>query len=812
MLKNYFTVILRGFRRNKGFALINILGFTLGIAAGLIIFLLVSHELSFDGFHQHKDRIYRVVSTETGASGTNHSAITPYPLGDALRNDFTHFDRVSQIHYEEELMVNVDGDNFVEPNILFADSSFFELFSFPVISGNPKKMLGQPGFVFLTQSLANKYFPGEDPQGKKLTFKDLLGLELAVAGVVEDPPLNSHIQFSMVISFPSFNLDHIGFPIDTWTLMSSGFSYVLLAEDVNPQDTESEFEKMVEKYKDEDDRNKSTYQLQALSTIHFDTKYNGTIISPTDKRFLWALGLVGFFILAIGCVNFINLSTALAVKKSKEVGVRKTMGADRRQLMQQYLSETFLITLISALLALGLTERMLPLFNQWFGKSITLNLLSDLRPLMFLLVLVIIVSVASGLYPAFVLSRFNPVKALKSAFKRQDRSSLSVRRGLVVFQFCISQILVICTIIVFSQMQYFRNKPLGFTRDGVINLPLPENNREILESFQLRMEGVAAVQNISFSLGAPIADNDIGTGFWLAENGVAARFGCDIKPVDYHYLETYGLKLKHGQWFDRNEERSAWPDSGKMHRKDYQYRFVVNEKAISTLGFSDPEKALGKDITIGIHEITGPIIGVVNDFHHYSLHQAIEPTVIMHFPYFYFNAGVSMSMEDPAATLAAIKEIWTDLYPDRFFEYEFMDDELEALYEGEQRTFSLLQLFSGISIFIGCLGLLGLISFIVSQKTKEVGIRKVFGAGVTSIVMLFSREFLVLVAVAFLVAAPLAWFSMEQWLSDFAYRIDIQWWVFVAGVLLTMFIAFCTVGYQSMKAALANPIDALRSE
>jgi putative ABC transport system permease protein len=802
MIKNYLVVTLRNFLRNKNYTLINVLGLSIGITSCIIIFLLIRHDLNFDTFHSKAKQIYRVVHDSENASGIDYSGVTPYPFAGAFRNDFPEIPLVTQYHDQGETLVAVNGQKQMVDDVIFADSLFFQVFDFKVLSGNPIKELGEPGKVFLTVSTARKLL-GNETRG---TIKLANLVEAEVVGIIQDPPPGSHIRFSMVVSMPSLTKDFIGFEINQWGLNSAGYSYIVLPTTITTGQIEERFNKFVLKYYDDQDEKRQTYRLQPLSKIHFDKRYNDAAVSMSD---MLMLGVLGIFILGIACINFVNLATALAVKKSKEIGVRKTLGAKRSQLTYYFLSETLVITLFSVLLSLGLVEWILPWLNNFLEKQLSQSFFTDPTLILFLLALILFVTICSGLYPATILSGFNPVAVLKNKLTGTGNAGGTVRKVLVVFQFFIAQALIIGTLIVADQMDYFRSKPLGFDKEAIVTIEMPEKKPEVHELFRSRLEANSDIADVSFSIGAPVSPNGIGTNFYLTERGKDQLYDVSVKAADYHYLKTYGLQLVAGRWIQENEEKLASPPIPWEQRK---YVLVINESAVKTLGFKNPEEILGKNITVGLNDINAPVVGVVKDFHTRSMHEKIQPVVLMSFPHFYVSAGIKIKPSKLSQAISFIENTWKDMHPAYYFKYEFLDDHIAGLYRQEERTFTLFKIFAGISIFIGCLGLYGLISFMANQKLKEVGIRKVMGASVANIVVLFSKEFVRLICVAFVIAVPLTWYSMNNWLQGFAYHITIHWSVFAIGIIATIMIALLTVSYRSVRAALSNPVNTLRTE
>ncbi|HYG20621.1 MAG TPA: ABC transporter permease [Ohtaekwangia sp.] len=805
MIRNYLTLTFRNFLRNRNYTLINILGLSIGLTSCIILFLLIRFDTSVDKFQKHYDRLYRVVRTDQTASGKSYESVTPYPFGEAFRQDFSEVPLVTQFHFHSEGFLTIGADKHKIEHVLFADTAFFDVFSFGVISGNPKKELSQPNKAFLTQSLATKLGL---TVGDQLKFNNKINLE--VVGLVSDVPPNSHIEFNMIVSLPSFTKDFFGWPVDRWGLNSAGYSYIVLPPTLTAKQVESRFPAFVKKYYNAEEAARVEYLLQPFSEIHFDTRYSSTPgdLENVDQTYLYVLGTLGLFILLIACINFVNLATALAIKKSKEIGIRKTLGAVRSQLTAYFLCETLILTLLSVIISLGLVEWFLPWLRNFIEKDIHLGLLSDPSLLLFLVALVITSTFISGFYPAVILSGFDPVEVLKNKISAKGSSGASVRRMLVVCQFIIAQLMIIGTLVVSGQMNYLNSKSLGFNPNAVVNVPLPDNKEETLKNFRERLESNPAVKSVSFAVGAPTADSNIGTGFFLQESGPDEVHAVKIKTVDIHYLDTYQLEMKAGRWFTESEAKIAADTSVK----DDRYTVIVNETAVAKFGLKSPAEALGKRVHLGLNDITPAIVGVVADFHEQSLRDEISPVVMIIYPELYYDAGIAITGQNMPETIAFIKKTWTELFPEDYFNYEFLDQHLESLYAAEQRQLVLFRIFSGISIFIGCLGLLGLVSFMANQKLKEIGVRKVFGASVTGILFIFSKEFIKLITMAFLVAAPLAWYFMNLWLQNFQYHISIHWSDYVLGLLFTVLIALGTVAYRSIRAGMSNPIDSLRAE
>ena len=808
MLRNYLKVTLRNIRKDKWYSLINIVGLTIGITGSLLIYLHISHELSFDNFHSNADRLYRVVRTSTDNQGVDYDANVPYPMIESIYNDFTEIEKATLFHEDDDYEVSYQDENFRLDYGIYADSNFFEILNFPIVQGDPKKSLGQPNFVFLSESTAKRIFGANDPIGQKINFETTNDLE--VAGIFEDVPSNSSIQFDIAVSYPTFSQESTGgLPIDSWNITMNGSAYVIIKESATQSSVNTQFAEAIKKYFSEQDYSRRKYHLQNIENIHYDARWNSNAANNTAMT---TIGIIGVFILFLGCVNFINLSTALAIRKSKEVGVRKTLGADRKQLLLQFLGETLMITLVSGILSVGIAERLVPTFNNFFDTSLSLNIFESLDVLFFTIIIVLVVTVLAGMYPAFVLSNFNATRALKSNIHSSDTTSLILRKGLITFQFVISQILIISTVVIAFQMDYFISKPLGFDKDGVINIELQDNDKDKIRALKSRLKQNSNIQNVALGLGAPTAPNTFTTGYRLASEPDENRIDIQVKPSDIDYLDTYGLELLHGRWFTETDELLTENSFGQDSTAEMKVTYIINEKAAKELGFAISQEAVGQIINTGAGVKDGENNGINKDYNKSSLHDEIMPSVFINYPFFYYYAGVKFSSNDTQETIKYAEGVFKDIFPEQTFEFDFVEDELREMYTRERQAYNLFIMFSGLSIFISCLGLLGMISFVVAQKTKEIGVRKVLGASIRSIVVVFAKDFMTLVLAAFLLAAPAAWYFMDQWLAGFAYKVEMPAWYFIIGIGISGVITFATIAYQSLGAALSNPVNALRDE
>ena len=797
--------IFRSLWKYKSFSLINLLGLSIGIAAVILIFMIAGYEKSFDQFHSGRKNIYRVVSKADRGGKAQNEAAVPYPAAKLLRNEYPGL-QATQIHYAKDANIRIDHQSpFDEKNIVFADSLFFSVFDFSgvkkfQVAGNLAAALSAPNKAILTESAAKRYFGSTNPIGQVIKIDAKLDVE--VAAIINDIPVTTHLPINMIISYSSLTKDFIGgFDLESWGLRSGGYCYVRVDEKSSVSSVEKALYAVNQKNSTEDRDKRERFYLQPLSQIHFDPVFDTTNPSYTvSPKYLMMLMLLAGFIILIASINYINLSTSLAFSKSKEVGIRKTVGASKMQLFIYYMSETLLLTTIAAIIGVVIAAIFLPALNQLLDKSISIKQLMNVPFLTGAILGLILLSFISGIYPALILAGFRPIESLKNQMALPGKSSTLLRKVLVVFQFTTSIALIICTIVIAKQMHFFNSKSLGFKKDAVVEVSLPSPDSAKIEAFRNSLQNQAGIRDISFCLGAPISDNGISTSLKAAELPEKADYNVKILACDKNYLETYGIKLIGGRWFLSGEEKNL--GSG----------IVVNETLVKTLGYKNPGDALGKKISIGINDYEPPIIGVVKDFHTTSLHKNISPVALMPFPYFYYAAGVRIDPGNMRNTLSNIETAFKKVYPEYVYDLNFIDEQLAELYKQETRNYDLFKAFSAISIFICCIGLWGLLAFVVVRKTKEIGIRKVLGASISNIVGLLSKDFLKLVLAALVLASPIAWYFMHQWLENFAYRINISWWVFGLAGLFAVVIALLTISFQAVKAAIANPVKNLRTE
>lgn len=796
MFRNYFKIGWRNLLRHKSYAAINIIGLSLGIACAIVIFTLVSFHLSFDRFHPGLSHIYRI-TTEWHDEGVEYNAAVPQPLGKAFRNDFSFAEYTARVvAYENNLITLTDEKEMKkfreEDGVAFADPSFFEIFNFPLVKGDKRTVLRDPHSAIITENIAKKYYGDADPVGRTIRLDNKI--DFTITGVLKNLPPNTDRKSQIYLSYDNLKDRSAWFASDSsWSsVYSNCMCFIRLKPSITAAQVNKALPLLSKKYYEGRDAKITQFKLQPLTDVHFNKDYDGYV----DNKYLWALGFIALFLIVTACVNFVNLATAQALNRSKEVGIRKVLGSQRAQLFWQFIAETTLITLFALVLAYVMAFYSLPLLNQLLKSRMELHLLGNIRLILFLTLVTILVIFLSGSYPGLVLARFQPILALKNKISQASIGGFSLRRILVVTQFAICQMLIIGSIVIASQMYYSKTIDLGFKKDAIVSLPLPINDKTKMHTLRDQVAAVAGVEKLSLCYQPPASGSNSNTSIKYDTRPEAEHWSINMKSADDQYLSTFNLQLVAG--------RNCYPS-------DTTREFVVNETVAKKLNLT-PQQLLGHTISINGDGMKGPVVGVVKDFHNYSLHSQIAPICIMPDYTDYRTLSVKLNMRNSRTALASFEKIWNSVYPEYFYTPQFLDERIAEFYELDKVLLILVEVFAGVAIFIGCLGLYGLVSFMAVRKTKEIGVRKVLGARIGNILWIFGKEFTTLLLIAFAVAAPLGWWVMKVYLRDFEYQIKIGAGVFLLAIFFTFLIAALTVGYRSVRSALANPVKSLRTE
>ena len=800
MFSNYFKTALKNLLRHKSNSFIKIAGLVVGFAAFLLIFLVVQYEQSFDDFHANKNNIYRIVRIGKNPVNREYRTGVPFPVTPTLRNELPQLKSAAAIFDMNNVQVdvkNADGSTqkkFKETNAFVAEPQFLKMFNFSLAEGNPKNAITEPNTALLTKDIASKYFDDwRNAMGKTINLFDF---DFKVTGILNNPPSNTDFPLGVVVSYATLVKNGDG---DNWSNISDG-NYCFIQ--LNNGTSVTQVNKLLAAFVDKHIKPVNPgydLALQPLKEIHYDERYGNFNGRTFSKDLILALSLIGLFLLIIACVNFINLTTAQAFNRSREVGVRKVLGSNRAQLVFQFLGETGITTFVALAGALLIVFICLPFVNNLLDVHLTITHLYSVNFILFLIGALLLVTFLSGFYPALVLSAFKPVNVLKSAINTNSIKGVSFRRTLVVLQFVIAQALIIGTLVVASQMNYFRNADMGFNKDAVINAGFPNDSLSLSKTdlLQNELRKIPGIKMVSLSAAAPSSGGGFSTGLSAISklNSPNPDMIVAMKPADTGYFSLYNLRLVAG--------RIYFPS-------DTTKEFVVNEKVITNLGIKNAQAAIGK--LVNVNGKTCPIVGVIKDFHINSLRDAIGPVVLTTIKGLYGTANIKIDTRQSKTVIASLQNIWGKYFPDYVFEYNFLDQSIANYYKQEAQLSVLYKIFSGIAIFISCIGLYGLISFMAIQRRKEIGIRKVLGAPVRDIVIMLSKEFTILITIAFVIASPIAWYFMHQWLQQYTYRITLGAWFFIITIISALCIAWLTVGYTAVKAAIANPVKSLRTE
>ncbi|HTI10604.1 MAG TPA: ABC transporter permease [Puia sp.] len=829
MIKKQLLFALRRLGRHKLTTTINLLGLTFGILSCLVIYLYVTFEFNYDRFHSDRDRIYRVIVSFTEASGMQHGGPGLWPPFAAdLRQEVTGFSAITGLYTDDSRVLvpepgkparvipKIGEDQ--QSHITYADSAYMDIFHYQWLAGNPASALQKPFSVVLTESEARRYFQHGQPAdwiGRSLVYYD--SLTVSVTGIIKDWNQNSDFGFKDLISYNTIAHSFLQRDIRGWNMWQYNVNVLVkLSPGTTVAQAEKQFPSFYQRHRHLPDEIKVVFSLQPLADIHFNAEYNDTYGRRAHKPTLIALVGIALFILVIAAINFINLSTAQSILRAKEVGVRKVLGSSRGGLVLQFLVETGIIVLAAMTLALLLAGPVIAALHGFIPQEVRLNL-SDPNTWLFMGAAMLVTCLLAGWYPARALSSFLPVISLRGSGIRQLNSKSYLRKGLIVFQFTVSLLFIIGTIMVGRQIHYMLNTDLGFKKDAIALIDLPwrqPQNRKTELAAEIRR--LAGVQRVSLSTASPEA---AGHGITNLRYNSATDMTIDagVDQIDTNYMSVYGLTLVGGRNFYLTDTARQGSDPGSVPAQPWFRAFILNETAARELGFKKPADAVGQRVSSGFDGTLGPVVGVVRDFHSQNLHEKIKP-------FFFtteYGAGNMLSVKLSSAALSAgqvqtlmanMESSFKKIYPGSAFRSRFFDESLEQLYKREQQTSQIMNIAMGIAIFISCMGLFGLAAFTANQRTREIGIRKVLGAGVPQLVSLLSRDFILLVGLSTIIAAPLAGWSVHQWLQDFAYRTSMPWWIFVLAGVAALVIALLTVSFQAIRAATANPVKSLRVE
>jgi putative ABC transport system permease protein len=793
MVKNYFKIAFRNLWKNKVFSFINIMGLTVGMTACFLIFLYVKFELSYDSFHTKANRIYRVVSDIKTPTEVLHASGPAWAVAPNAKDEFPEIESFVRIT-NDNVLIKKGDIKFEEDNAIWADSAFFKVFDFKLLKGNPNTALKEPFSVVFSETAAKKYFGNTDPMGQTLLITGDK-LPAKVTGIMKDIPDNSQIKADVVLSMTTIT-QKFNQSLDSQWGNYGARAYLLLKPGTNAKYLEKKFPDFLERRDGAEMKKIQMYPTLFLEPLRDVYLYSTRDDSKTGHIInVYIFSLVAIFILLIACINFINLTTARSTERAKEVGIRKVVGAGKKQLAAQFLGESVVLCLLAFVLTFFLSWLLLPLFNHLAGKTISTSIFEHWNYLILLFFSSIGIGVLAGIYPALVLSSFKPIVVLKGRFATGTRGII-LRKGLVIAQFTISIALIIATVVVYNQLNYMRNQDLGFSKDQM--MVIDTNGDPAKKAFEQAVKELPGVKSVAMSGSVPGGNNPGAYSEIENKKGDMQIANLDLYFVGFNFINQYKIKMVAGRGFSRD------------FATDTTQAMVLNEAAAKLFGYTSPEQAIGKRFKQWGRE--GKIIGVAKDFHFKSLQEEIKPLSMRIEPDASNLISINVAASNLPKTIASIENRWKTLIPDRPFSYYFLDEFFNRQYRSEQRFGNLFLNFAILAIFISCLGLLGLASYSTLQRTKEIGIRKVMGASVSNIVNLLSIDFLKLVFISFVIAAPLAWFFMHQWLKDFAYRININWWIFLFAGVTAVLIALFTISFQAIRAAIANPVKSLRTE
>jgi putative ABC transport system permease protein len=797
MLTIYFKNAVRILISQRFYSFINILGLSIGITACILVTFYVKHDLSYDTYHKNAENIYRIEFSITQDGITNHLAQSQALLGPTLKNEYPEIKKLSRIYFSNRSLVKTGDNNNYEDRIVYADSAFFEIFSYQAVAGDITQFLKKPNSIILTESTAKRYFGKDDPLGKTIEIDNQYSFE--VTGVIKDVPVKSHFKFDFIASYSSLDKQPVAGYFPQWGATFGSYTYMLTEKEFDPKAFEKKTENFFSTHITEYEGGWRVL-VRPLLDIHLNSHSSDEIEENSSMSRIIIIGSIALFILLLACINFVNLSTARSSERAKEIGMRKVVGATRFQLVQQFLGESVMFSIASLLISIITIKLIMPSFSSLVGTEIGIEYNSDWTTMLLILGGVLAIGILAGLYPALVISSYKPVKVIKGVYSANSGKNKAsfLRKGLVILQFSISIILIAGTIIVNLQLKYLRTYNMGFDKENMIVLPAYGKVGKNYKTIKNELRSIPGVLSATAGRGAPTSINNIGSE--CRPNGNInniGAFGIEVNSVDYDYMDHFGVKLVAGRYF--SDDFSG----------DFPNAMVINEKMVRSLGFKNAQDVLGKSYSIQLNEYKPEIIGVVKDFNSSSLHNEITSQVFMTNPNWFKEFIVKVKSANMPSTINSLKEVWTKFFPQYPFEYSFLDESIDKMYKSEEKYSKVISTFSVVALFIACLGLLGLASLVTEQRKKEIGIRKVQGASIKSIVQLISGEFMILVIVSNIIAWPIAYFFMNKWLVDFAFRIEISIWPFILAGGLAFIIALLTVSFQAVKAAVANPVKSI---
>ncbi|RJP66952.1 MAG: ABC transporter permease [Ignavibacteriales bacterium] len=800
MLKNYLKIAFRNLLNQKIYSTIKIFGLSIGISACVLVALYIKQDLSYDKYHKNAAQIYRIGFSSKEESKTFYMAQSPALLGQTLKNIYPEIKSYSRIYFSGRILFNAGSKKNFEDRIAYADSTFFRIFSYDALVGDKTSFLKKTNSIVLTESMAKKYFGNQNPLGKLVEIDGKFDYE--VTGVIKDVPKNSHFSFDFIACYSSLDKQPVSIYLPQWGATFGSYTYILTGNGFEPKEFEK---KAVNFFKAYTEMVNVDWKINVtpMLDIHLNSHLDDEIEENSSVLKIIILSAIAMFILILAGINFINLSIARSSKRAAEIGVRKVLGAFKAQIIEQFLCESVLFSLVSFLFSCITVILVLPSFSQLIGLELGLNLNNNWITILLIFIGVILLGVFTGLSPALIISSYQPAKVIKgnnpSGIGKGNISNL--RRGLVILQFTISMVLITGTIIVNLQLSYLRNYNMGFDKEYMIVLPTYEKVGKNYESLKSELDKIPGVLSTTAGGGSPISGNNFGAS--CRPHGVSnleGSFPIIISSIDYDYMNHFGVKFIAGRNFS------------KAFSTDFPNAMVINEKMVKSLGFTNPQDAIGKSYFISLNGFTPKIIGVTKDFNSTSLHNEIGSQVFMVNPNWFSEFVIKIKSENLTSTIDEMKGVWVKFFPKYPFEYNFLDESIDKLYKSEEKYSQVIFIFSTVALFIACLGLLGLTSFITELRKKEIGIRKVLGAPIKNIIQIISGEFVILVIIANIIAVPVAYYFMNKWLEDFAYRIEISWWIFILSGGISLLIALATVSFQTIKAATANPVDSLKYE